>query len=828
MNMAQHAGASVYIVGMSKSDQRKSHRGSRQWFWCKDANAENRNDEPKHDDIQYLCDVDYYVDMPNLLAREAKPIVLYTMVPEQAAQTAVDNTSYRFMKDGSLQTVVAGGGTYLHHLWNYGMDSVLVTKRFCGMPWKSIAYSVERKQVGENRQLVLLAPMKEFIGIGCWLAMLLMETPPLSRFNPVVQTNDVSFIRFNVTQPDGQTLVTTSVAGAFSSATVPVAIDEAIANVAKLGTTNLMMPTTASWIKDDKAAAVILTRFHRATVARSPLTVFPVAKAVRAYQYAPADYDQEAKPKLQSFMSPLVHEAFAPIANKAGEEQCVEGRIKSLRKAEPKPCKFRDRCIDEFVELIMQGEVLEPVCYEEVASRQTSAAQKLSLAKAAVMGWFRAKVLKCFIKAEAYAKIADPRNISTYNDGDKLDMAQFSLALAGHCKKFPWYGPGKNPVEIATRMADICADADFVNISDYHRMDGTITYTLRQVDRAICMKAFANHRAKLNELLKTNVDNTGYLPQGTTFKQGPSHGSGCSATSLFQTLRASFTAYFAFRNQRHASGRHNTPQEAFAAIGIHLGDDGVDADLSIASHQWAADRVGLVLEASVVQRGFRGVNFLARYYSPNIWTGDVNSMCDVKRQLSKFHTTVRLPENVKPEQKLVEKAMSYVATDGNTPVLGDFCKCVLLRSSYRPKSLLGIGNWWSRFDESVQYPNRNDEGWMDVEFTALFAEFDRSQFNKWLASSNTVEELLCPPICVEPRAAYPGRVAVVVDEDVLPAQEEQVPASLRQRLESNAEPTAQPKKTNRRRRRAGTSTVIAGSQEPIRKIYFGTVPTPFP
>jgi len=476
----------------------------------------------------------------------------------------------------------------------------------------------------------------------------------------------------------------------------------------------------------------------------------------------------------------------------------------------------------------MQGEVLEPVCYEEVASRQTSAAQKLSLAKAAVMGWFRAKVLKCFIKAEAYAKIADPRNISTYNDGDKLDMAQFSLALAAHCKKFPWYGPGKNPLEIANRMGEICFDADFVNISDYHRMDGTITYTLRQVDRAICMKAFANHRAKLNELLKTNVDNTAYLPHGTTFNQGPSHGSGCSATSLFQTLRASFTAYLAFRNQRHASGRFNTPEEAFAAIGIHLGDDGVDANLSIASHQWAADRVGLVLEASVVQRGFRGVNFLARYYSPNIWYGDVNSMCDVKRQLSKFHTTVRLPENVMPEQKLVEKAMSYVATDGNTPVLGAFCKCVLLRSSYRPKSLLGVGNWWARFDESVQYPNRNDEGWMDVEFTALFAEFDRSQFDQWLASAITVEKLLCPPACAEPRAAQPGRAPVVVDEDVLPAQQAEVQSSSRSQSEtSEAGTPGKPKKT-RRRRRARTPTANTESQGPTRIIYFGDVPTPFP
>jgi len=828
MNMGQYTGANVFIVGMSKSDQRKNYRGTRQWFWCKDANADNRNDCPSDHDILYLCDVDYYVDMPNLLAQKAKPVVLYTMVPETAAQTAVDNTAYRFMEDGSLQTTVAGGGRYHHYLWDYGMDSVLITKYYWGIPWKSIAYSVERKQVAANRQLVLLAPMREFVGLGCWLARMLMDTVPLKRFDPIVHTEDVPFARFNVTRHDGETFVTTSVAGTYLSATVSVAVDESIANVAKLGTTNLMMPTTASWVKDDRASAVVLTRYHRATSKRSGAVVFPVEKSVRAYQYAPALYDQEVKPKLQAFMSPFVHGAFAPVANKAGEEQCVEGRINSLRKSEPKPCKFRDRCIDEFVELVLQGVVLEPVCYEYVASKQTSAAQKLSLAKASVTGWFRTFVLKCFIKAEAYLKVSDPRNISTYNDADKLDMARFALALSEHCKQFPWYGPGKTPLEIAHRIGDICMSADFVNISDYHRMDGTITYALRQVDRAICMKAFANHRAKLNELLKTNVDNIGYLPQGTTFSQGPSHGSGCSATSLFQTLRAAFTAYLAFRNQRTPSGNYTSPAQAFASIGIHLGDDGVDANLSTTSHQWAAGRVGLVLEASVVQRGFRGVNFLARYYSPDVWYGDVNSMCDVKRQLSKFHTTVRLPENITPEQKLVEKAMSYVATDGNTPVLGAYCKRVLLLSSYRPKSLLGVGNWWSKFDHSVQYPNENVGGWMDVEYAALFEQFDRSLFDLWLASSFTVEKLLQPPLCAEPEPAKPTSVAVVVDEDILLAQEQKEFPSARSETQASSEdvPRKRPRKRNTKIR---APTVGKGPQDRRRKtILFGTVPTPLP
>jgi hypothetical protein len=776
LDIARYCGTTLYSIQMSKSDQRKGLKGSRQWFWAKDVNSDNRNDDPSAIDIRYMCDVDYYVDMPKLLADEAKPVLLYTFVPESAVSTGVDDTSHKFECDGSLTTCIAGGGSYSHYLWNYAFDSTAGVSKFLGIPYKLVAYAVERKQVGLNRQVILLSPIRVFKGFAAVLAYYLLEFKPVKRFDPIVSvSNGDKFVRFNVQDPSGMTYTTTARAGSWLCATVESSVDDSIATVARLSTTNLMLPTTASWIKDNRPAAAALTEYHRSVVQHTELTVYPVARGVRAYQYKPSEFDSEAKPKLQAFMSPIVHGAFAPVMNQAGEERCVEGRINALRKPEPLPSRFRDLCIDEFANLVVGDALLEPVCYEVVADKQTTAAQKLSLRKATVMGQFRKRILKCFGKAEAYPDIKDPRNISTYNDGDKLDMAQVALALAAHCKKFPWYGPGKTPIEVAQRVADICLDADFVNISDYHRMDGTISYTLRQVERAIVMKAFGNHRGKLNELLKTNVDNHGILPYGTSFEQGPSHGSGCSATSLFQTLRATFCSYLAFRNATLPNGNHPTPEQSFAALGIHCGDDGLDANLPIRNHQWAAQRVGLILEASVVHRGDRGVNFLARYYSPNVWFGCTNSMCDVRRQLAKFHTTVRLPNSITPEQKLVEKAMSYVATDRNTPVLGAFCSRVLVLSSYRPRTLLGIGNWWSRFEDSVQYPNSNVDGWMDFELSVQFPEFDLKQFTDWLDSTKTAQELLSAPICAEPRPATATVVDVVVDDDVLVAL--QCPAS---------------------------------------------------
>jgi hypothetical protein len=403
------------------------------------------------------------------------------------------------------------------------------------------------------------------------------------------------------------------------------------------------------------------------------------------------------------------------------------------------------------------------------------------LRKAVVQGRMDKRVVKSFIKAEAYSKCADPRVITTFDDKVKLGIGHFTLALAAHCKSFDWYGPGKTPIQIAHRVATICKDADFVNLSDYTRTDGTITETIRRVDRAVFMLAFPDYRTELNELLKLGYNNTGFLPFGTRYEQGTSQGSGNPDTSVAQTLRAAFTSYLAYRNLVTPSGGKLSPQEAFSALGLHNGDDGIDADLPQSNFEWAAGKVGLKLEASLVQRGSRGVNFLARYYSPEVWNGCPDSMCDLKRQLSKFHTTVRLPENVTPEQKLVEKSRAYLATDRNTPIIGPLCKRALRLSDKVPmlhlkrtKPLPGVAHWWSQFDDSVQFPNENVGGWMDFELCCMLPTFDRGLFSRWLATTRTVTSLLEAPLCADIEAAPDTIVDVVVDGATRYARKERV------------------------------------------------------
>jgi hypothetical protein len=476
---------------------------------------------------------------------------------------------------------------------------------------------------------------------------------------------------------------------------------------------------------------------------------------------------------------------------------------------------FVEQCLREFVDLVSNGMVLEPEVLETVVEKQVRPQQKLSLARAMVSGPFLKNVLKCFIKAEAYSGPKDPRIISQYNDSDKLLMSQFALALSRHVKQFRWYGPGKTPLEVAKTVAEICLTAESVNVSDYHRADGTISQLLRLVDRGVFMKTFVNHRTVLNELLNRNRGNTGYLPCGTKFDQDEAHGSGCAATSLSQTLRCTFNSYLAYRHTTNPlTGEQYSPAEAFAKLGIHSGDDGLDPDLPLESLEWASKKTGLVLEAAEVLRGHAGVSFLARYYSSEVWFGRTDSMCDVKRQLSKFHTSVRLPDNVLPEYKLVEKAMSYLCTDANTPVIGVFCKKVLALSSYRPKQKLGVAHWWSQFDGSVQFPNNNADGWMDSEFDRLFPEFDHSIFDSWVVGVRTATELLDAPLCAEPKPPTRADVAYAVDGLVYDGGESDISVSVssgQSAVSTSSRKSAPPR---RKRKKAKSNPGKRGSSEP--------------
>jgi hypothetical protein len=185
--------------------------------------------------------------------------------------------------------------------------------------------------------------------------------------------------------------------------------------------------------------------------------------------------------------------------------------------------------------------------------------------------------------------------------------------------------------------------------------------------------------------------------------------------------------------------------------------------------------MGSTLTGKAIAHGETGVNFLSRFYGPDIWFGDNNSCCDVRRSLAKFHTTVSLPSTVTPLEKLLEKSRAYFLTDKNTPIIGELVSKAIELNGGLPEisKHSRMVKWNSDLTQDVQYPNE-DSGWMESFVEEQLAElsFDSVTFRDALCKA-TLDSLLSMPLCAAPSSPA-TKEAVVLDEEVItPEKKEQ-------------------------------------------------------
>jgi len=112
------AGLVPYSVSLSP---REAYDGSRCYYSPKDLAVPYRFDEIHDNHVIMLVDVDYYIDMNEIL-KLGRPILIYTFVPTTVAGKT-NEQSWSF-KDDKVTFVVRGGSSYGHYLWNYSGDTV--------------------------------------------------------------------------------------------------------------------------------------------------------------------------------------------------------------------------------------------------------------------------------------------------------------------------------------------------------------------------------------------------------------------------------------------------------------------------------------------------------------------------------------------------------------------------------------------------------------------------------------------------------------------------------------------------------------------------------
>jgi hypothetical protein len=765
--IAAGTGRTAYYYQGSGADARSGKAYSRKYYWAKDLIAPAAEFRPGERDIISMVDVDYYIDdLEEMLVERFQPYLFYTLVPSAAGKDAGDY-DYRFFADGSIEYGVAGGGRYRHHIWNWDGDSLRITTKFWGIEVAMACYAVERRQMGPDHQLILLAPLVRTRNpLMVWLAKDRVAAAGMRRFNPVTK----GFVRFYVSKPTRLEVVT-GLIGQYASSCVPASVDAIIASTARTTSGKLTRSMVLAKLDvgtDDakaayRAASEVLLEYHMSnapTVERVSLV-----DAVRRYQWVPrpAEYDEDAKAGMTAFMSPLVHGGFVPDVCRNNEVRMVDKRVKEQTCVDKPPGKFMLDVMDEFTSFIVpQGtrHTLDPVDVDEVYERQSRPSQRAILNEAEHVG--STGITKQFVKREAYGSVNDPRGISTINGADKRDYARYMYAFTDEVvKPQAWYAFGKSPREVAERVAEIASGAVAGGaMTDFERMDGKHGQLLHLLERKIYCAAFrTEHHSALLEVMDKHHHLRAKTVFGIDYQTEYHRLSGGADTSVGNTIDSAFVAYLTYRMQGLPC------VEAWSSLGVYGGDDGFSADMDSKTAMRAASLVGQKLELEQIKKGEPGVKFLARRYGPGVWTGDSNSCCDIRRQIAKFHLTVNLPSNISAQQKLQEKAFSFALTDKNTPVIGEFVTralqlCPLPRDKFRNDLRI----WGVEMDASKQYPNQPGD-WMDDIVATELQDFNLDCFRDWLRKSDGTS-ILHPPTFADPVPPNPKPGIVSIDGDI--------------------------------------------------------------
>jgi len=117
----------------------------------------------------------------------------------------------------------------------------------------------------------------------------------------------------------------------------------------------------------------------------------------------------------------------------------------------------------------------------------------------------------------------------------------------------------------------------------------------------------------------------------------------------------------------------HSPEEAFDSLGIVGGDDGLARDIDKDMYVAITKSLGHVLKAETLTAG-DPVPFLGRYYL-DAWT-DNTSVSDIQRQARKFHVSTS-PLIISNEECLLRKALGYLATDQQTPLISHWSRAVV-------------------------------------------------------------------------------------------------------------------------------------------------------
>lgn len=735
-------GYRYYDLYMSRRNVLAGVNGIRPWIVSKDLSITPVFDRLRAGSAVVLVDVDYYVDMNELLLEACgSPVVVVTANVDSAARND-GNVSYCFDRRQRVHYSISGGSSYEHELWDYSVDTVCVVG-MVGLRQLCVAYLVEQKVYGSMR-IVVFAPVRLWRGVCAWL--MLPFAKPLRRWSVV--TGDFAVVV--VKRKDGEFVSVASVVDVVPTphaVTIPACAMGALMDRARTGLTKIALSTVQSVLADKEVEVSqgdLLTLYaflkENLVVPRN-LTVqnfCPVPLVTIASDEALID---GAKPLVVAYMSPFASAAaYTHVDHLSTDRKAVLERVEKVASG----CLVTDMIqavidcfLDCFVRRLGYEYALAPEDTDDVYLKQNRPSQKHILNDASG-GWF-SNVRSMFVKAEPYPKNTAPRPITQAPADFKLRWSQYMYAVCKVLKQAHWYAFGLTPVEIAQAVSDMLNAArngvgdgrqnsvpgeDLVEETDGDKWDGRVSPAARALELQFMLRFFhPMYHDEIRELHARHVNVRAKTKHGFTYKLKTTRQSGDPETSNFNTLLNAFCAFLTryVGRMRPGSWRldHDYADHCWQMLGLYGGDDGLSRTnrsmVTAGSSVAAYSMMGQCLKVNVKSVG-QPVSFLARWYGD--WSGGVNSMADVPRALYKFHVCVRLP-GITALQYAVTKAYNYSLSDSNSVGIEEVvaaAKHVAVLNGLTWQAYVSETSMVSYNARNVspgsQYPNKRED-WMD-------------------------------------------------------------------------------------------------------------------
>jgi hypothetical protein len=432
----------VFSISMSPKDQWNEVKGTRHFFHEKDLRMHYREDQPHHNDLIKMVDVDYYLtqgDIARLIA-QSSGVLLYTLQPEMLGSLEPHFTT---APDGTITESHAGSTPYVHKVWNWNIDYLTTVDFYWDgyFPVCNFTHSyVESRSICNSRKVILIQPACT----GGWLAYLIYRTfgklRQLQRWQPTFTSG------VNVLAHGDQVII----AGANEPVEhrLPYAqYYEARALGAKI-TSGALQKIMDSDKPQYHLAALIskLAKVDDLVIPNIPVD----NRTPLSYRanFSNIHDDDITKVKGQIVFAPLLDVGMTPASCKSNDLDCLNGRLVKLQKPRlTTPVKMKYyHYAEEFPEKMVPDILAHrrrPWTTDQVIEAAKSS-QKLKY-NDAIMTCLR-YVHKAFQKTEFYDGIKTPRNISAVDPAHVVKLLCYIIPLSLYMKgETSWYYFGIPP-----------------------------------------------------------------------------------------------------------------------------------------------------------------------------------------------------------------------------------------------------------------------------------------------------------------------------------------------------------------------------------------------